>query len=39
MQVLIVILFIAFIVASVFLLNDFYSQKPFDLFGLEKPSN
>jgi len=38
-QVLIVILFVAFIVASVFLLNDYYSQKPFDLFGLDKPSN
>jgi hypothetical protein len=35
MQVLIVVLFVAFIVASVFLLKDFYSQKPFDLFGLE----
>ena len=38
LQVIVVVLFIVFIVASVFLLNDFYSQKPFDLFGLENPS-
>jgi hypothetical protein len=39
LQVVIVALFIVFIVASVFLLHDFYSQKPFDLFGLENPSH
>ena len=35
-QMLIVFGFIAYIVLSVFLLNDTLSKKPFDLFGLEK---
>lgn len=38
-QLLIVGLFIIYIVLAVMLLNDFYSIKPFDLFGLENPSH
>ncbi len=34
-QFLIVLAFIGWIVLSVFLLKDFYSEKPFDLFGVE----
>jgi hypothetical protein len=35
-QLLIVFAFIGWIVLTVFLFKDFYSEKPFDLFGLEK---
>lgn len=35
-QVLIVFAFIAYIVLSVYVLNDFYSEAPYDLFGLEQ---
>ena len=38
-QLLIVGLFIIYIVLAFMLLNDFYSIKPFDLFGLENPSH
>lgn len=38
-QWFIVIAFIAYIVLTVLLLNDFYSEKPFDLFGLENPAH
>lgn len=38
-QVLIIALFVLFIVLTVFLLKDFYSEKPFDLFGLENPAH
>lgn len=38
-QLFIVIAFIAYIVLTVLLLNDFYSEKPFDLFGLENPAH
>jgi len=38
-QWFIVITFIAYIVLTVLLLNDFYSEKPFDLFGLENPAH
>jgi len=34
-QLLIVLGFIAWIVVSVFLFNDFFREKPFDLFGLD----
>lgn len=34
-QLLIVLAFIAFIVLTVFLFNDIFSEKPFDLFGIE----
>jgi hypothetical protein len=39
MQLLIVFGFAAFMVLSVFLLNDTLSKKPFDLFGLENTEN
>lgn len=35
-QVLIVLVFIGFIVLSVFLFNDHFSKKPYDIFGIEK---
>lgn len=35
LQLLIVVAFIGFIFLSVFLLNDFYSIQPYDLFGLD----
>ena len=38
-QWFIVIAFIAYIVLTVLLLNDVYSEKPFDLFGLENPAH
>ncbi|MFH1121195.1 MAG: DUF4395 domain-containing protein [Bacteroidota bacterium] len=34
-QIIVVFGFISWIVVSVFLFNDFFSEKPFDLFGLE----
>ena len=37
-QFLIVLAFVGWIVLSVFLLKDYYSEKPFDLFGLETPA-
>ncbi|MGE0021988.1 MAG: DUF4395 domain-containing protein [Draconibacterium sp.] len=39
LQWFIVIAFIAYIVLTVLVLNDFYSEKPFDLFGLENPAH
>jgi uncharacterized membrane protein YvbJ len=38
-QWFIVIIFVVYIVLTVLLLNDFYSEKPFDLFGIENPSH
>ncbi|HCE58600.1 MAG TPA: DUF4395 domain-containing protein [Prolixibacteraceae bacterium] len=38
-QWFIVVTFITYIVLTVFLLSDFYSVKPFDLFGLESPAH
>lgn len=38
-QWFIVVAFITYIVLTVFLLSDFYSVKPFDLFGLESPAH
>jgi hypothetical protein len=38
-QWFIVIIFVAYIVLTVLLLNEFYSEKPFDLFGIENPSH
>lgn len=38
-QWFIVVAFVAYIVLTVLLLNDFYSEKPFDLFGLENPAH
>jgi hypothetical protein len=38
LQLLIVLAFIGWIVLSVFLFQDFYAEKPFDLFGLETPA-
>ena len=37
-QLFIVLAFISWIVLSVFLFQDFYAEKPFDLFGLETPA-
>ena len=37
-QLLIVLAFIGLIVLTVFLFNDFYAEKPTDLFGLETPA-
>lgn len=37
-QLLIVLAFIGWIVLSVVLFQDFYAEKPFDLFGLETPA-
>jgi hypothetical protein len=38
-QLLIVFAFIAFIVLTVFLFNDIFSEKPFDLFGIENTAH
>lgn len=38
-QLLVVVGFIAWIVVSVFLFNDSFSKKPFDLFGLESKAH
>ena len=37
-QLLVIAGFIAFILLSVFLLNDFYSEPPFDLLGIDTPT-
>jgi hypothetical protein len=38
MQLMIVLTFIAYIVLAVYFFNDVLIEKPFDLFGLEKPA-
>lgn len=38
-QFFIVVAFVAFIVLTVVLFNDYFSQPPFDLFGLEGPAH